>query len=540
MGSVNSVIAARFAKLESWFAGGPEGKTKGLLLPKSQSGQVRRLEQRLRVTLNRGSSARPPYSEVWGALRVKMKWKEATYVRFFTAEIGGQEIANEDVLPKDSFKPKAENVYEASIWYEGNLTQEQIAQMSQSGNTPKVTIQMNFVVEGNDKPICWTGTLLPVQIEEVSFGGTKYWELKSDDAATTYSAPQWKDVDGNGKPTNTAQGERDYAVAFTRNTNPKIGAKFKIASASNFGAVKIKATGPGGVAIPETAATVAGDVVTLPLTEASAALVNTIKFYDKKDDAKAFKLEWEVKIGNSDWSKIGASKHTVYVLFADPITPLRQETLADLGCRNANEENAETSARDKMYGEFTDRVVKRLDGKQMTYWLNDQMGCTDTADLLSRADGNGNCQSWSGLFRDILQLQGIQADRIRVGPQANDTSVAVQTWTFTEPPHGPANHPYVIGTDATDAQGVPGQGNPNPPGSFNGHWITESEGTYFDPSYGAAAVSGANKGKLYEDSAFAGFGATYEIPNNGGQFDGIRKNNTSAQSPAEVGYFEAN
>jgi len=167
MGRDNSEIAATFAKLESWFPPGPEGNTKGLLLPKPQSGQARRLEQRLRITLNRGSSARPPYSEVWGALRVKMKWKEATNVRFFTAETGGQEIANEDVLPKDSFKPKAENVYEASIWYEGNLTQEQIAQMSQSGNTPKVTIQMNFVVEGNDKPTSWSGSLLPADIDFV-------------------------------------------------------------------------------------------------------------------------------------------------------------------------------------------------------------------------------------------------------------------------------------------------------------------------------------------------------------------------------------
>jgi len=164
MGRDNSEIAATFAKLESWFPPGPEGNTKGLLLPKPQSGQARRLEQRLRITLNRGSSARPPYSEVLGALRVKMKWKEATNVRFFTTETGGQEITNEDVLPKDSFKPKAENVYEASIWYEGNLTQEQISQISQSGNTPKVTIQMNFVVEGNDKPISWTGALMPVDI----------------------------------------------------------------------------------------------------------------------------------------------------------------------------------------------------------------------------------------------------------------------------------------------------------------------------------------------------------------------------------------
>lgn len=202
MGSDNSEIAATFAKLESWFPPGPEGNTKGLLLPKPQSGQARRLEQRLRVTLNRGSSARPPYSEVWGALRVKMKWKEATYVRFFTAETGGQEIANEDVLPKDSFKPKAENVYEASIWYEGNLTQEQIAQMSQSGNTPKVTIQMNFVVEGNDKPTSATASLLPIEIK-----------VNSANSPST-SAPKYTDAPKKGNADNLFsvwQGE-DFTV----------------------------------------------------------------------------------------------------------------------------------------------------------------------------------------------------------------------------------------------------------------------------------------------------------------------------------------
>ena len=264
------------------------------------------------------------------------------------------------------------------------------------------------------------------------------------------------------------------------------------------------------------------------------------QFYDKKYDAKAFKLDWEIKVGNSDWLKIATTKHTVYVVLKDPITSLRQESLAELGCRNADNETAEASARSKMYGEFTDLVVKRLDGKQMTYWLNNQMGCIDTADLLSRTDGNGNCQSWSGLFRDILRFQGIQADRIKVSPQGKDTGVAVKAWIFTEPPHGPANHPYIIGLDATDVQGVPGQGNPNPPGSFNGHWITESGGTYFDPSYGAPVVSGANKGKLYEDSAFAGFMEIYVSPDDLREVGCIRQNDTSAQSPAEVNYFDAN
>jgi hypothetical protein len=405
-------------------------------------------------------------------------------------------------------------------------------------------ITLNYDWSSADSSSTAPGTLtiqvVKVELKEVSFGGDKYWELKSDDGNTHYNAPQWKDVDGNMNPTNTGQGERDYAMAFTRATKPKIGSKFRISSASTLGAIKIKAAGPGGMSIPESAAILSGDDVVLDLKEASAALVNTIKFYDKKDDAKAFKLDWEIKVGNSDWLKIATTKHTVYVVLKDPITSLRQESLAELGCRNADNETAEASARSKMYGEFTDLVVKRLDGKQMTYWLNNQMGCIDTADLLSRTDGNGNCQSWSGLFRDILRFQGIQADRIKVSPQGKDTGVAVKAWIFTEPPHGPANHPYIIGLDATDVQGVPGQGNPNPPGSFNGHWITESGGTYFDPSYGAPVVSGANKGKLYEDSAFAGFMEIYVSPDDLREVGCIRQNDTSAQSPAEVNYFDAN
>ena len=36
-------------------------------------------------------------------------------------------------------------------------------------------------------------TLLKVDLEEVSFSGTKYHELKSDDVSKTYSAPHWVD-----------------------------------------------------------------------------------------------------------------------------------------------------------------------------------------------------------------------------------------------------------------------------------------------------------------------------------------------------------
>lgn len=373
--------------------------------------------------------------------------------------------------------------------------------------------------------------LLPVQIEEISFGGTKYWELKSDDAATTYSAPHWKDVDGNGKPINTTQGERDYAVAFTRNTKPKIGAKFKIASASNFGAIKIKATGPGGVTIPETAATVSGDEVTLPLTEASTVLVNTIKFYDKKDDAKAFKLEWELKIGSSDWSKISTTKHTVYVTLDDPSpmkdfngnnVTLRQETLFEIGCRNADGESSQASATAKIWSEFTDRVVKRMDGTQMTYYGSYLCTDTDAASLLQF--GDGQCGAWADLLIRTRQVQGMNdPNEYRFFFSKKGLSVegfAVKDWTF----HGAGTsgdpaYPYLnilpIGNpdsyigqnsynfayaEVTDDNGVAGQGNPNPASLFNNHQVMVS-GEYYDPSYGVKRASLAD----IDDGAISGF-----------------------------------
>jgi hypothetical protein len=94
--------------------------------------------------------------------------------------------------------------------------------------------------------------------------------------------------------------------------------------------------------------------------------------------------------------------------------------------------------------------------------------------------------------------------------------------------------------DAYPLKGIPGQGNDDPPPSFNAHWVTAWEDAsagvfyYFDPSYGTSAVS-SNQGeekarKIYEDSAFAGFGST--IFN--GIYRFVRKNDMSPSSPPEV------
>ena len=131
----------------------------------------------------------------------------------------------------------------------------------------------------------------------------------------------------------------------------------------------------------------------------------------------------------------------------------------------------------------------------MTYWMpatpggsDWQMGAQNTAPLLASLDGNGNCESWSALFRDVIRLNGINdASRMRVYhpplplPGIFAKSVLVNQWNFGTPPSTPTNpnYPYTITDTITTPVNpgyaqpgaiLPGQGNNNTPPVFNAHW----------------------------------------------------------------------
>jgi hypothetical protein len=151
MGNSHSEIAATSAKLETWFPPGPEGVTEGPLFPVPGAGQSGRLEQRLRITLHRGTSARTPYEQILGDLAVGIDWQPAADVRFFTARTGGREITNAAVLPGSSFHFTTPDTLETSIWYEGNPALRQIAQTSPAVVAPDASIRLNLMVDGNRK-----------------------------------------------------------------------------------------------------------------------------------------------------------------------------------------------------------------------------------------------------------------------------------------------------------------------------------------------------------------------------------------------------
>ena len=335
--------------------------------------------------------------------------------------------------------------------------------------------------------------LLPVEVKEVSFTGAKYHELIKDDISVTYSAPHWVDKDGNGNPTDTADGEKDYSVAYTRNTKPSIGAKFSIHGLPNNLAIKLRAKGSDGIEIPETAAQINGNDVSLPITSSSTNWPNTIKFYDRSDPNKAFEIDWEIRVGDGNWAQVATTRHQVYLTLDDPTTTLRQETLFFLGSKNADGQNDDKIAFTKIWSDFTDLDVRNVSGLKIKYWEakaiqdagNPNLGPYSTEYLLKNNDGA--CGAWGRFLRDISNIQGIAAKRASLemkqltfdpgdgyGVKANDpVSFYVKDWKI--------ENMFPVRLSHT-----PGQSNTSPPDVFSslGHCVSHFDGKIYDPSYG--------------------------------------------------------
>lgn len=363
--------------------------------------------------------------------------------------------------------------------------------------------------------------LLPVEMKEVSFGGTKYRHVESDDGATTYTAPQWVDENGDSDAADEGEDEHNDAVAYTRNSKPKIGTKMKIIGLPSGVSIQMRAKGPGSVQMPATAPAVAGEEVTLPLVESTGTLVNTIKHYTHKDATKAFSLDWELSFDSgTTWSKVATTKHTVYVTLADPKTRLRQETLFEIGCRNADGIDTEANVTDAVWNEFPDLVVKRVDGTQLTYYRDWETNNTDTSRLLSQ--GDGICTAWAHFFVDLLKLHGIDQENEgrRIYAIKGRESILINNRQFPATGIGRfPGYPYfniypgnnfeaVAGNayvwryaDVTDLGGVPGQVAPNPRSIFDRHHVVVFNNTYYDPSYGRTYGSLQE----FEDKEVAGF-----------------------------------
>ena len=148
---------------------------------------------------------------------------------------------------------------------------------------------------------------------------------------------------------------------------------------------------------------------------------------------------------------------------------------------------------------------------------------------------NGKCETAkAGNDTQVIPFGQGQPDTACIAPGPDGTLNSAKQGDDTEQDGKFAGtaYPYEINSDAFDQSGIPGQGNTNPPGDFNLHYITLYNSQYYDPSYGTPKVTGANKDKTYEDGSLDGF-------------DGIdgtrcRTNDVSPSSPCDLNYTPLN
>ncbi len=373
----------------------------------------------------------------------------------------------------------------------------------------KVKIEYN---DGSDEERTSTEEIAFIEIKlvKVAFSGSGYRTIRSDDGGTNYTAPHWNDPDGDGDPSDG----HAYPVAYVSDTKLTVAPEWKLEPEVDGVNLKVKASGPDSISIDEVNAQVNGDKVDL----ASSAQATDEFEKDKVRYWEEFELAFEASFqGEDEWVEVGTSKNQLYVTRGAPAVSPLYHTVVHLGCSNADGETTESDIVDAIYAEFANRSVQRVDGIQMTYWAQDssgvyQMGAQTTSALLAAPDGNGNCEAWSLLLRDMLRAQNISADRVIVAPlDLRERALLVKNWDFTGAGDTSQYFTHEYPTDVVVGAKLPAQGNSDPPPAFNAHWITRVGTEYFDPSYGTPKRSSL---KEYEINAVSGFSNSRSRPAN--------------------------
>ena len=333
-------------------------------------------------------------------------------------------------------------------------------------------------------------SVVKVDLKEVSFAGTQYHQIVKDDDSGDYSAPHWQDnsspLNGNGDDPN----DRKYPVAFTRNSEMSVSAKFELkpVPTAKISKVTVKGDGPGSIDIPEVDGSLSGSNITIPDTKAAEKFENTTKFFPN------FNISWSVSFdeGNT-WVESGASDNPIYVLLGEPKTTVIY-TLVDIGVRNADgyDGSDDSVLMDKIFSEFSDLKVTRAsipNDPPMGYWtqnctINYVKGtdCWSTKSLLK--NGYGRCGAWANLLVDTMAVQGVDKARVRaiypknIGNDYSNGHFLVKNWVFD-----------ATNQSLNDLPGVAAQGNFDPQSLFGDHAVVVLGGTngsdkVYDPSYG--------------------------------------------------------
>jgi hypothetical protein len=243
-----------------------------------------------------------------------------------------------------------------------------------------------------------------------------------------------------------------------------------------------------------------------------------VKVYD------SFQITWKLNSNYNanqpdvGWVSIRTTNNPIYLTYHDPVGFPTQNgtnlywTLVHLSSKSAARQNQESEVIAKIWQEFANRnITRRSDGKQLTYYIPGATREVTLADATREllASGHGVSTAWVESFLRVLSAQGIAGGRIiRVVNKdaqtfgVRNTGILVKNNAFpangTSGDHG---YPFLLG-EIRRLEGIPGQGNANPPNIFNLHYIAQVDGKYYDPSYGTGPY---DKLDDWENAALDGF-----------------------------------
>ena len=347
-----------------------------------------------------------------------------------------------------------------------------------------------------------------VTLDALSFSGTNYHYVISDDGLTAYSEPQWI-TSGPG------EAGRSYPLCYVRGSKMAVLGGWDITPAGLPAdlSVQIQGTASEGMGFPWTQLTRSEDIRWVsPVMECSNAFDAVVAFFNP------MQIDWSVLLGSCTVPlNAGMSTNQCYVTLDDPLNADLRHTVLHLGCSNGAGKSTEAECTEEIWNEFTDRDVRRIDDTRLTYYQD--YNCTNSTTESLLIHGDGQCGAWANLLIDILKAQGIDYynEWAIIEPGAGDAGFALKNWVFSEPGQsGDLEYPYLcipgtnfMGTtnynwiyaDVTDMPGVLGQGNvANPRSLFMEHFVFIN-GQYYDPSLGLRHADLA----ALEDNSIDGF-----------------------------------
>ncbi|MDB5336927.1 MAG: hypothetical protein JWN70_2546, partial [Planctomycetaceae bacterium] len=408
----------------------------------------------------------------------------------------------------------------------------------------------------------------PINLHSADFGGDGILSLKSDPkledgTSTSFSDREWLDSNDDGlvsddRDVNAISGDHRYPVAYVSGSQITVTPVFKVALDNPelndvLQTALVKVTGPGGIT-----ATVTG--LRTPIIFSNVWPEHTTKYYD------SFHLTWKISIDSGDhWIDISTSRNRLYVTYDTSVATIPiYESVIELSSRNALVSNTPNDIVSRIYDDFTDQVIKRVDGTLLRYWgavstadkienLHDIFPQVDLSTVAKDAEdsisevtqvkgllrfGDGQCGAWEKLLMEMLRVQGLEPTGIMIVPAINPSNnsannfLLVKKWTFSAGPGywsqfnlgDEYNYNFEtfrdntnrnVLSEVTNDEGLAGQGNQEPPGKFLNHFLVrwdyqDDQGVnqhwYLDPSYGIAKQSTL---LAWENEALDGI-ATYD------------------------------